>query len=70
MLHRIGRLFIIKSKFEAFLVIFGLANGAVERGTHYLAAYPGAAGKLLFGACALAVMMAGGHILDSLEHSA
>jgi len=67
MLYRIGRLFVIKSKFEAFLVIFGLANGAVERGFHYMSLYPGVCGKLLFAVCPIAVFMAGGRILDSLE---
>ncbi|MET3722898.1 hypothetical protein ABIC35_000803 [Sphingomonas trueperi] len=67
MLYRIGRLFVIKSKFEAFLVIFGLANGAVERGFHYMSLYPGVGGKLLFAVCPIAVFMAGGKILDSLE---
>ncbi|OAN60106.1 hypothetical protein [Sphingomonas sp. TDK1] len=67
MLYRIGRLFVIKSKFEAFLVIFGLANGAVERGLHYLSLYPGIGGKLLFLLCPIAVFMAGGRILDSLD---
>ncbi len=69
MLYRIGRLFVIKSKFEAFLVIFGLANGAVERGFHYISLYPGIGGKLLFAVCPTAVFMAGGRILDSLETS-
>ncbi|WP_313534867.1 hypothetical protein [Sphingomonas sp.] len=67
MLYRIGRLFVIKSKFEAFLVIFGLANGAVERGYHYMSLYPGLGGKLLFAVCPIAVFMAGGKILDGLE---
>ncbi|WP_084580808.1 hypothetical protein [Sphingomonas azotifigens] len=67
MLYRIGRLFVIKSKFEAFLVIFGLANGAVERGLHYMSLYPGIGGKLLFAVCPIAVFMAGGRILDSLD---
>ncbi|WP_294330893.1 hypothetical protein [uncultured Sphingomonas sp.] len=67
MLHRIGRLFVIKSKFEAYLVIFGLANGAVERGFHYMSLYPGLGGKLLFAVCPVAVFMAGGRILDSID---
>ncbi|PVX29221.1 hypothetical protein [Sphingomonas pokkalii] len=67
MVHRIGRLFVIKSKFEAFLVIFGLANGAAERGAQYLAQYPGILGKILFAACAVTVLMAGGCILDRLD---
>jgi len=35
MFKRIARLFTIKTKFEAFLVIYGLGLGAVERGLHY-----------------------------------
>ena len=42
MWSRIARLFVIKTKFEAFLVIFSLGTGAVERGMHYLQQYPGA----------------------------
>lgn len=67
MLYRIGRLFVIKSKFEAYLVIFGLANGAVERGFHYMSLYPGFGGKMLFAVCPIAVFMAGGRILDSID---
>jgi len=37
MLDKIGRLFIIKTRFEAFLIIYALALGAVERGSAYLA---------------------------------
>ena len=64
---RIANLFIIKTKFEAFLVIYGLGVGATERGVHYLAQYPGIGGKLLFLCCPVAVFMAGGRILHSLE---
>lgn len=60
-------LFTIKTKFEAFLVIYGLGVGAVERGQHYLSQYPGWPGKLLFAACPIAVFMAGAKILDALE---
>ena len=67
MLTRFARLFVIKTKFEAFLVIYGLGLGAVERGVHYLAQYPGVGGKLLFALCPLAVFMAGARILDSIE---
>ncbi|GGB31122.1 hypothetical protein GCM10011380_20600 [Sphingomonas metalli] len=67
MLHRLFRLFVIKSKFEAFLVIYGLAVGATHRGAEYLGQYPGLGGRLLFGCCTIAVFMAGGRILDSLE---
>jgi hypothetical protein len=64
---RIARLFVIKTKFEAFLIIYGLGLGAVERGVHYLKLYPGAFGWLLFALCPTAVFMAGARILDSLE---
>ena len=64
---RLARLFVIKTKFEAFLVIYGLGLGAVERGVHYLQQYPGIGGKLLFACCPVAVFMAGGRILHSLE---
>ena len=69
MWRRICNLFIIKTKFEAFLVIFGLGNGAVERGFHYVQQYPGVGGWMLFAVCPIAVFMAGARILDSIEHS-
>lgn len=64
MLTRFTRLFVIKTKFEAFAVIYGLGTGAVERGVHYLQQYPGVGGWLLFAVCPIAVFMAGGRILD------
>ena len=67
MWFRLTRLFMIKTKFEAFLVIYGLGLGAVERGVRYLAQYPGIGGKLLFAVCPIAVFMAGARILHSLE---
>lgn len=67
MFQRVARLFTIKTKFEAFVVIYGLGMGAVERGMHYLHDYPGIGGKLLFAVCPIAVFMAGARILDSVE---
>ncbi|MGJ3649936.1 hypothetical protein ACLB0R_15880 [Sphingomonas sp. GlSt437] len=67
MIRNLAKLFIIKSKFEAFLVIYGLGTGAVERGVHYLHQYPGIGGKMLFCLTPVAVFMAGARILDSLE---
>jgi hypothetical protein len=64
---KLARLFVIKSKFEAFLVIYGLGTGAVERGVHYVQQYPGYGGWMLFAVCPVAVFMAGGRILDSLD---
>lgn len=67
MFRKIGRLFVIKTRFEAFAVIYALALGAVERGHAYLGQYPGFAGKLLFVAATGAVFIAGAKILDSLR---
>lgn len=67
MFEKIARLFIIKSKFEAFLVIYALGLGAVERGVHYLEQYPGPGGWMLFAVCPIAVFMAGARILESVE---
>ena len=69
MLKRIGRLFQIKTRFEACGVIYALAVGAVDRGVNYLHQYPGAAGYLLFAACTGAVFMGGGKIFDALHQS-
>lgn len=67
MYRKIASLFVIKTKFEAFLIIYGLGLGAVERGVHYLQQYPGVGGWLLFAVCPIAVVMAGARILDSVE---
>lgn len=67
MLAKIGRLFIIKTRFEAFAVIYALALGAVERGKAYLDAYPGFPGKMLFVAATGAVFIAGAKILDAVR---
>jgi hypothetical protein len=66
MWKKIGRLFIIKTKWEAYLIIYALATGAMERGKTYLAAYPGFGGWLLFAACSGAVFMAGAKMLDAI----
>ncbi len=66
---KFARLFVIKTKFEAFMVIYGLGLGAVERGVHYLQQYPGIGGWMLFSVCPLAVFMAGPRILDSVERN-
>jgi hypothetical protein len=68
MLRKVSRLFVIKTRFEAFLIIYALALGATERGMHYLTQFPGWGGKLLFLACAAAVFMAGAKILDCLRY--
>lgn len=68
MLAKIARLFKIKTRLEAFLIIYALALGATERGSAYLQQFPGFGGKLLFLACTAAVFMAGGKILDCLRY--
>ena len=67
MLRKISRLFVIKTRFEAFLIIYALALGATARGASYLEEYPGWGGKLLFLATTGAVFMAGAKILDCLK---
>ena len=67
MLRKIGRLFQIKTRFEAWLVIYAIALGAVERGRHYLETYPGWGGWLLAVACTGVVFVAGGKLLDSVR---
>lgn len=68
MLAKIGRLFKIKTPFEAYLIIYALAVGSAERGKVYLEQVPGFGGKLLFLACTGAVFMAGAKVLDCLKH--
>ena len=67
MLKKIGRLFQIKTRLEAWLVIYAIALGAVERGRVYLETYPGAGGWLLAIACTGVVFIAGGKLLDSVK---
>lgn len=67
MLRKIKRLFTIRTRLEAFLIIYALALGAVERGSAYLIQYPGTGGKLLFLACTGAVFLGGAKILDCLR---
>src|SRR3954464_12800127 len=67
MLKKIGRLFQIKTRFEAWLVIYAIALGAVERGQHYLEIYPGVGGWLLGLACTGGGFVAGAKLLDSVR---
>jgi len=68
MLRKISRLFVIKTRFEAFAIIYALALGASSRGAHYLSDWPGWQGWMLFVACNAAVLMAGAKILDCLKY--
>ena len=67
MLKKIGRLFQIKTRTEAWLITYAIALGAVERGRHYIEAYPGAAGWTLALACTGVVFLAGAKLLDSVR---
>ena len=67
MLRKIGRLFTIKTRWEAWLVIYAIAVGAVERGRHYLEVYPGWQGWMLAIACTGVVFLAGAKLLDSVR---
>jgi hypothetical protein len=64
MMKRLGRLFVIKTRWEAIAVIYALALGAVDRGLHYLERFPGFGGWLLFAACTGVVFMAGARLMD------
>ena len=68
MLKKIGRLFVIKTRFEACLIIYALAVGAMARGSAYLHEYPGIGGQLLLVACSGAVFLAGAKIFDCLRY--
>ncbi len=70
MLRKIGRLFTIKTRLEAWFVIYAIALGAIERGRHYLDIYPGGAGWSLALACTGVVFLAGGKLLDSVRKPA
>src|SRR5262245_6956136 len=66
-LRKIGRLFVIKTRLEAYLVTYAIAVGAVERGAHYLQNYPGNGGWLLAAACLGVPFVAGAKLLDSVR---
>lgn len=68
MLRKVSRLFTIKTRLEAFLIIYALALGACTRGAHYLGQFPGTGGWLLFLASTGAVFIAGAKILDCLKY--
>ena len=68
MLKKIGRLFVIKTRFEACLIVYALAMGAMARGTAYLHQFPGFGGYLLMVACSGSVFLAGAKIFDCLRY--
>ncbi len=64
MLSLAKRLFMIKTRWEAMAVIYALALGAVDRGFHYLDAYPGIMGWLFFLACTGTIFLAGAKLME------
>lgn len=69
MWKKFARLFKIKTRFEAWAVIYALSLGAVTRGLDYLEQYSGIFGYALFAACTGAVFMAGAVLLDYTRKS-
>ena len=67
MWRKLKRLFVIKTRIEAYVIIYALALGATARGTAYLDQYPGWGGVLLFFATTGAVFLAGAKMLDCLR---
>ena len=67
MRNRVARLFTVKTRFEAFLVIYAIAVGAAERGHHYLLMMPGWPGMMLAVACTGVVFVAGAKLLDAVK---
>jgi hypothetical protein len=70
MWKKIARLFIIKTRLEACLIIYALGVGAISRGQHYLTEFPGFGGQLLLAACTGSVFLAGAKIFDCLRYEA
>ncbi|WRP26604.1 hypothetical protein SH584_04000 [Sphingomonas sp. LY29] len=67
MRSKIARLFTIKTRFEAFLVTYAIAVGAIERGIHYQQSYPGYGGVILALACLGVPFIAGAKLIDSVK---
>ncbi|HEX8579932.1 MAG TPA: hypothetical protein VIA98_00495 [Allosphingosinicella sp.] len=67
MFTKLKRLFTIKTRIEACMVIYALAVGAVTRGYAYLDQYPGTFGYLLFAACTGTIFLAGGKLFDAVR---
>ena len=67
MLKRFARLFTIKTRFEAALVIYAIASGAVIRGFMFLQQYPGWLGIAMGLGCLGVVFIAGAKLFDSVR---
>ena len=69
-MKKIARLFTIKTRFEALLVTYAIALGAIERGVAYLKQYPNGWGIALALACCGVVFIAGEKLIDSVKRPA
>ncbi len=67
MWKRFARLFVIKTKFEAYLVIYAIAVGAITRGQVYMAQMPGLLGWVFAALCTGVVFIAGAKLIDSVK---
>ena len=63
-MRKLKRMFEVRTRWEAFAVIYAIAVGSVQRGFVYMERFPGFGGWLLFGACTLVVFVVGGKLLD------
>ncbi len=67
MLKRLKNLMRISTKFDAGLVIYAIALGALERGHAYHEQFPGGIGWMMLGACTIMVFIAGGALIDYVD---
>ena len=67
MISRIARLFTIKTRTEAYLIIYAIAASAVERGRHYMDVFPGTFGIVMALLCTGVVFLAGAKLLDAVR---
>lgn len=67
MWKRLGRLFVIKTRFEAYLIIYAIALGSIERGRHYMEIMPGTLGWVFAILCTGVVFVAGAKLIDSVK---
>jgi hypothetical protein len=67
MISRIARLFTIKTRTEAYLIIYAIAAGAIERGRHYMDVFPGTLGLVMALLCTGVVFLAGAKLLDGVR---
>ena len=67
MIKKLARLFTIKTRFEASLVIYAIALGAIARGQQFLHQFPGWLGVSMFIGCLGVVFLAGAKIFDAIR---